>query len=153
LPAKSSRRNVAINTALIAAESTDGWEENCNCEDCNKSLGPNEETNPIQEWEDRVIEAQNATDRKSIDPGVCASCADCQSAYGMTEAEMTEAQENDRLNDEGGFSWSSLRLLRKHLGGDRYAAHGFIDDKIVHYDVCVDCLMYLANGTLPNRVD
>ena len=52
--------------------------------------------------------------------------------------------------DEGSFSWSTCDCCGSHLGGDRFAAHGRdIDGNILHLDVCVDCLMYIANGDEP----
>ena len=56
----------------------------------------------------------------------------------------------DNEHDEPYFSWSPCDCCSSRLGGDRYAAHGIDEDgDIVHLDVCVDCLMYLANGDEP----
>ena len=51
--------------------------------------------------------------------------------------------------DEGNFSWSACESCGSTLGGNRYAAHGIIDGDVYHFDVCVDCLMYHANGEVP----
>lgn len=58
--------------------------------------------------------------------------------------------------DEGGFSWSACDSCGSHLGGDRYPAHGVIKindgrEIITHFDICVDCLCYHANGDLPRN--
>jgi len=71
--------------------------------------------------------------RTGINPGTLPD--DCPLCEGAGEC------------DEGGFSWRPCELCGSQLGGDRYAAHGYSDRHgIVHYDVCVDCVMYLANG-------
>ena len=37
------------------------------------------------------------------------------------------------------------------LGGDRHAAHGLDQNgDLVHMDVCIDCLLFLANGDEPS---
>jgi hypothetical protein len=54
--------------------------------------------------------------------------------------------------DEGGFSWSSCDSCGSSLGGDRYVAHGVDANKdIIHMDICVDCLMFFANGDVPEE--
>jgi hypothetical protein len=60
-----------------------------------------------------------------------------------------EAQSED-CGDEGGFSWQSCECCGSSLGGTRYAAHGRDSDgNILHFDVCSDCLEYIANGDEP----
>jgi len=51
--------------------------------------------------------------------------------------------------DEGFFSWSPCDVCGSGLGGNRYAGHMLVDGKLCHIDVCVDCVMYIANGDLP----
>jgi hypothetical protein len=53
--------------------------------------------------------------------------------------------------DEGSFSWRSCDSCGSPLGGTRYAAHGIEKTGIepVHLDICVDCLLYHANGVEP----
>lgn len=64
------------------------------------------------------------------------------------------------LDDEGSFSWSRCDGCGSTLGGNRYAAHGVITilmgagadrpvETMIHMDVCVDCLAYIANGDEP----
>jgi hypothetical protein len=76
--------------------------------------------------------------------GACSDCPDCPDV-------------DDEYGEEPGFSMQQCELCGSHFGGDRYAAHGIIDDDdrtIVHYDVCCDCLMYLANGEpYPDETD
>jgi hypothetical protein len=89
---------------------------------------------------------------RHMSTGLCSSCEDCQSAFGMSEAEIQAGLEDGTLCDEGGFSWHDCDWCGTTLGGDRYAAHAIGDDPeaILHFDVCSDCLMYDANGVLPS---
>jgi hypothetical protein len=71
-------------------------------------------------------------------------------AVGMTE----DCDECPDGEDEGFFSWSACDSCGSTLGGTRYAAHavkktGVLDTEIMHIDICVDCLMYHANGDEP----
>ena len=82
--------------------------------------------------------------------GTCPGCVDCgltlwSPARGYHETEHEPAEE---------FSWSMCESCGSMLGGSRHPAHSFvtIDGKRVlcHLLVCVDCLMYHANGELPD---
>lgn len=70
-------------------------------------------------------------------------------------AAFDEDVSSGRVPDEGGFSWSECGLCGSRLGGDRYVYHYWYkrpdgSSVIAHYsDGCVDCLMYAANGELP----
>lgn len=183
-----------------------------------------EPTKRQQQWEDTVIEECNSTKYRTISPGLCGECPQCQSDFGMdleqSDFQYHEWQERDRLHielrndqteftliefwgddarqfledyrergqsvsdclweyvddcdlldsvlddvfhailnekvsnqtylDEGGFSHRSCECCGNPLGGNRYAAHAIADDgSILHYDICSDCLFYLANGDLP----
>ena len=116
-------------------------------------------------------------------PGISAVCPECQSAWRhnfiLTESisdlgdcslqELLECTDDNETTledalfllwfrhcepeDEGSFSWSQCDACGSSLGGDRYAAHGFLKGtrEIIHLDVCVDCLLYLANGDEPEE--
>ena len=93
----------------------------------------------------------NAVEREfgTVSPGLLGSCEVCQQANcDMTPREFYNAvHETQTVFDEGGFSRSSCELCGSHLGGDRYAAHSINKQhEIIHFDVCVDCLMSTANG-------
>ena len=80
-----------------------------------------------------------------ISAGACPGCAEC----GLEDVTDME-DERYELAGEGHFSWRTCEACGSTFGGDRYPAHGLDDDlEIVHIDVCVDCLMYLANGDEP----
>lgn len=86
-------------------------------------------------------------------PGICGTCPECQRYYGMQPRAFYTAVENGDVYDEGSFTWRPCECCRSPLGGDRYAAHG-IDkesDTLVHFEICFDCLMYLANGDEPEE--
>jgi len=78
--------------------------------------------------------------------------------------EIREPSEHDRERaEEAGFSWSECDFCGCTLGGSRYPAHAILADtpadaqrpgrKISHFQVCEDCLQYVANGTLPGESD
>ena len=52
--------------------------------------------------------------------------------------------------EEGSFSWHSCDICGSSLGGDRFPAHAVdANGDIEHFDICTDCLLYLANGEEP----
>ena len=65
--------------------------------------------------------------------------------------------------DEGGFSYSPCDSCGSTFGGDRYPAHAIHletfgpDAKrpgdVHHIEICVDCLMFHANGDEPETWD
>lgn len=92
----------------------------------------------------------------SIAPGFTSICGDCRDRYDFCcEHSANAAWEAGEIEEEGSFSWTPCDLCGSHLGGDRHAAHFFIDDDpqkdIIHIEVCIDCLMYLANGDEPEE--
>lgn len=71
---------------------------------------------------------------------------------------------SEEAGDEGSFSWSNCDTCWSRLGGNRYAAHALIPlDKpkdpsrplmgaeVLHLEVCTDCLIFIANGDLPEE--
>ena len=52
---------------------------------------------------------------------------------------------------EAVFSWSSCDGCGSSLGGDRYPGHGLIDGTLYHFEFCVDCVQYIANGDEPEE--
>lgn len=179
-----------------------------------------------QSYVDRVIDVCNETKYRTISPGLCGSCPQCQSDFGM-ELEQSDFRymewiERDRIHielrdiateeytliefwdddarefleqnqstgesieqalrkeadyydmldnvpddvkeaifnhkiseetylDEGGFSWQGCDVCGNQLGQDLYAAHAFdSEDSLIHYDICRNCLCYLANGDIPD---
>ena len=113
----------------------------------------NDPTPEQQQFIDSVIDAENETKCRTISPGICSDCDTCLSENGYDEDQrfaFAQDIESGDCPDEGGFSHHDCECCGSSLAGDRYAAHGHdSDNEIVHYDICVDCLMYLANGILP----
>jgi hypothetical protein len=102
-----------------------------------------------------------------VSPGLCPSCSECLSSFNYrnyrdeegdgneirtAEEQFAEDIENGEVDDEGGFSSSQCDSCGSTMAGDRYAAHGVgTNGKILHLDVCADCLVYLANGDIPSN--
>jgi hypothetical protein len=102
------------------------------------------------DYQDRVIDACNECDDRNVYPGLSWTCDDCKSSHGIDdEAEFERMIMDEGYSDGGGFSWHDCDLCGSRLGGDRYAAHGQYKGEWYHLDICVDCLQYTANGTLP----
>lgn len=86
----------------------------------------------------------------NVMPGpACGMCSECDYRFDLDEDGRPETQPDD----EGGFSWSSCDSCGSTFGGDRFIAHAFIDNDhtnaLLHLDICVDCLMFHANGDEP----
>jgi len=84
----------------------------------------------------------------SVGPLYC--CRKCRDLWCPSD--------NKEPEDEGSFSCAPCDTCGSVLGGLRYAAHGRlgkrrisssldVKDRIVHLEVCVDCVQFLANGT------
>lgn len=95
---------------------------------------------------------------RSISPGLNIQCLECTENYyydGKTLSEysleeLEELQRKGKLLDEGAFSHSYCDSCGTPLSGNRYYAHGFNNKReIVHLDICEDCVMYFANGDIP----
>lgn len=87
------------------------------------------------------------------------ACDDCN-GKGSTCACSECSDFDPEVGDEGHFSWRDCDACGSGLGGDRHAAHGLIALKprarrthLIHLDVCTDCLVFVANGDLPDGED
>jgi len=108
----------------------------------------------IQEYIDNV--EANLKGYKYISTGLCPGCDECYSAFGNgNPKDFVDCVENGELVNEASFSHSPCGICGSHLGGDRFIWHWVDDDgHIVHEDdCCVDCLMYIANGDLPDHLE
>jgi len=104
----------------------------------------------VESFESAVIDSCNETPQRAIYPGASCHCEDCVSAFGTSD--------QSEMIDEGGFSYSDCECCGSSLGGDRYAAHSFssLDVEyalLIHWDICIDCRDYLANGELPQHLE
>lgn len=79
---------------------------------------------------------------KAFSVGSCPGCDACGLGDEPTEREIESAEESS-------FSWSDCDSCGSSLGGDRHPAHFLYRGEIQHLTVCVDCLLFHANGDLP----
>lgn len=98
-----------------------------------------------------------------VSTGACPGCAQCASDHGHDpddEQSMSDFEARWRSGDacsEPHFSWSPCGICGSSLGGDRevwHWVHARADGtrEIVHEDnACIDCVLYLANGDVPER--
>lgn len=93
---------------------------------------------------------QNLKGVEHFSVGLCPGCATCRDDYGFDTQEAFDHAIGAICN-EGSFSWSSCDSCGSSLGGDRYDAHGFVDNQLNHFSVCSDCLFYYANGDVPDQ--
>jgi hypothetical protein len=105
----------------------------------------------VNEGRARLGDSMNETD---IDASVSCDCPTCRDrfGYGFTSGrgfervKFQDAIERQDVLDEGSFSWRPCELCGSTLGGDRFIAHTGRGD---HLEICADCLVYLANGEVP----
>jgi len=89
--------------------------------------------------------------------GPAFECPDC--GLEGVRSDDRNAQERYDSACDSHFSWSKCESCGG-LAGDRHAVHyqsdpmvfGGVDGQIIsgHANVCVDCLMYIANGDVPD---
>ena len=88
----------------------------------------------------------------AVSSGLCPGCEQCASDKGMELDEFSEALECGEIADEPSFSWSRCECCGSSLGGDRHPAHAITGDgQLIHFEICVDCLFYLAYGDEPEN--
>lgn len=112
--------------------------------------------NSAWRYEQYAIDAENELSSRgaSIAVGLCGTCPDCQSAYGMSPREFHAALGDGGVCEEGGFSNHDCDHCGQSLAGDRFAAHILEQDHaITHMDVCCDCIHSIANGESPQPTD
>lgn len=96
------------------------------------------------EWVEHV--ERNLRGIEAFSPGVCHACETCN------PDSLDEDTFNETVTEEGSFSWSECDSCDTNLGGDRYAAHGMVDDPgnpLRHFEICADCVAYHVNGDIP----
>ena len=90
-------------------------------------------------YQEKVARALEGMEAVSV--GLCPGCPECEDF-------------DPDAGDEGHFSALPCGICGSYLAGDRFVWH-WVDDRgnIIHEnDCCVDCLQYLANGTVPEGV-
>jgi hypothetical protein len=97
-------------------------------------------TTAQKEYVDRVNRYLSGTEAVSVGPCPgCEECADC-------------LRENGEYHEDPWFSWQPCEICGE-LAGDRQSWHGIIDGHIVHSSCCTDCVLYIANGDVPECRD
>lgn len=84
---------------------------------------------------------------EAVSTGLCSGCQTCLDDWNCSAEDI----ESGAAFDEGMFSGVDCEGCGSSLAGDRHAAHGLVDDDLVHLVVCTDCLLYLANGDIPEN--
>lgn len=98
----------------------------------------------------------------AVSVGACTECEECVGQNG-SDVEHLGPDDRERFADyadEGYFSWRPCELCGSPLGGTRYPAHALIPNEdgslkkaeMVHLACCYDCLVYFANGDLPEHL-
>ena len=96
---------------------------------------------------------------EAVSSGTCPTCPECMERDGFEDEEAHEdAWSSGDLTDEPSFSWSSCGICGCNLGGDRHTWHfvipkdGSCKGRPIYHetDACTDCVMYLANGEVPD---
>ncbi len=97
---------------------------------------------------------RRTSDLQFLSCGICSKCSDCQSTFDAGELTL-ERLIQDGLTDEGGYSRSGCDCCGSSLYQMLYAGHAYVDlggkQVLTHLDLCVDCMLYIANGQLPER--
>ena len=91
-------------------------------------------------------------------PGLCPGCDEC-GLEGVVSMDDLRYQEACDYEGEG-FSRSSCDSCGTCEGGSRHAAHAWptgadrtaTPATYVHLDICSDCLLFHANGDLPEEL-
>ena len=92
-----------------------------------------------------------------IAPGSSTECHECTCGDDIDPNDIEALQ----AYDEGSFSWSECDSCGSTLGGDRHNAHAIHREAfgpdakrpndVHHVDICVDCLLFHANGDEPEN--
>ncbi len=72
-----------------------------------------------------------------VSSGPCPGCGECN----LTDVREIDDEEYDLMN-EPYFSRCACEFCHSCLGGNRYVVHARDpDNRIIHFDICEDCLM------------
>ena len=92
----------------------------------------------------------------TIEPGISHDCHICTNGEDID----LDDYETLQIYDEASFSCGECNSCGSTFGGDRFNAHAIHKeafgpdakrpDDVHHVDICTDCLMFHANGDLPD---
>lgn len=81
------------------------------------------------------------TDGAQLAAGPCPGCEEC----GLGDVDSMDTEEYELANEGESFSSSQCECCGSTFAGERHYAHSIDEEHgILHWDVCVDCLLFLA---------
>ncbi|MCH8969536.1 MAG: hypothetical protein IIA66_10520 [Planctomycetes bacterium] len=90
-----------------------------------------------------------------VSTGICPGCETCREEYApdATPDGFEQLWQSGEVFAEPSFSPCGCEICGSTLGGNFEPWHAVDDNgEIIHGDrACVDCLLYLANGDLPEK--
>lgn len=108
----------------------------------------------MSERDYRAAMDRNLDGLTAVSTGVCPGCVECMDTHEYTDKEVfEEAWSSGDVHEDPHFSWRGCEVCGSSLGGSFEVWHG-IDAKgeILHGSrACVNCVVFLANGDLPER--
>ena len=105
-------------------------------------------------WAELADQHKQAREQSLFKQAVDTYCDGLDSVnIGCMGSECEYADDDENHSCETHFSWGQCDSCGSTLGGDRSAAQGCWSDADgfhhIEMEVCVDCMMYHANGELP----
>lgn len=102
----------------------------------------------IKEFTDAVASTLEIIPDNNLMVGASVLCEQCCDTYD------TKNQDKMYELECAGFSHSACECCGSYLAGDRTEAHSFDSNgEILHWYICVDCVLYLANGDIPEYLE
>ena len=87
-----------------------------------------------------------------ISVGACSNCVTCYDDFGGGgPKDFVDAVEGGEYCGSVEFTRAECDFCGSMLGGSREAAHAVLDGSLEHFEDCVDCVMYIANGDEPEE--
>ena len=85
-----------------------------------------------------------------VSPGACPGCSTCEDLGEGNDYDARPDDWHDIVSEGAAFSRAQCDSCGSGMAGARYPAHALdVDNRIVHLDICTDCIQYHANGTEP----
>ncbi len=85
---------------------------------------------------------------EAVSSGVCPGCTMCADRHELTLDELEVAWSSGEVYEEAYFG-EGCDACGTWLAGNLYLSHGLIDGEIVELELCTDCVLYIANGDVP----
>ena len=88
----------------------------------------------------------------AVSSGVCPGCEECADEHSVDLEELQLGWESGKIFSEPSFSARGCGVCGSNLAGDLETWHAIDDNTgtLYHFkDMCVDCVVYIANGDEP----